>query len=526
MKKFLPIWLQSFVNVVESWKWIYVDKTKIIYDLINAWLDWKNRYFLSRPRRFGKSLLIDTIRCLYEWKKELFEWLFIYSRWDWKNKKHPVLKIVFWNGFVEDKKYLNTSLMDLFLSFENEFDLKLKSESIEWKFAELITRLYQKTGKKVVILVDEYDKPILDQIEKLEKAQDIRDALKWFYSVIKWADEYIEFVLITWVTKFSKVSLFSWLNNLEDLTLNKISWEICGFTHTEIIENFWKEWYLEDIDLSEMKRWYNGFNFLWENTVYNPFDILLFLKNKKYEAYWFESATPTFLITLLKTKFNFYSIPNLENINVWKEIMWSFDIEKINIETLLFQTGYLTIKEEIEEFWNIIYRLWIPNEEIARSFNTYIISDYLEAFEKVEYFKRAKPIYHSLKDKKVEDFIEAWKILFANIPYSNANHLSKYEWYYASVMFSLFYSMGLRIVNEDITNLWRIDLTIIFEDVIYILEFKVIEKKKEYWSALKQIQDKKYSEKYLWENKQIIELWIEFSPKSKNIVNFEYKILS
>jgi len=517
-KRKLPIWTQSFkvVREVKNAN-VYVDKTKHIIEIINSWNNQK--LFFSRPRRFGKSLLISTIKALYEWKKELFYDTYAEKNWDFE-KTNPVLHISFWSWTVVSKEYLQNKLSDIINRNKREFWIEiLESENIAWKFFELIEKISKKTWKKVVVLIDEYDKAILDNINKVNIAVEVREELKWFYWTLKDADEYLEFVFITWVSKFSKVSLFSGLNNLKDLTLNYIAGELVWFTKEEILDNFWK--YLEWVDIEKMQKWYNWFNFLWKNKVYNPYDVLLFLDSKEYKGHWFETATPSFLIKLLKNSENFYYIPELENISAGEEILWSFDIENINIETLLFQTGYLTIKDKKNWFWWIEYELKVPNKEILQSLNKYLITDYLWAYKSIDFLKRARPIYDSLVSGNIEDLIKYLKILFANISYTNSlEKIAKYEWYYSSIIYTLFYAMWLDIIQEDITNQWRIDLTIKLNNKIFIIEFKV---EKSWLKALEQIKEKKYSEKYLWKNKEIYEIWINFNFEDRNIESYEFE---
>lgn len=512
-KKYLPIGKQSFKMLRED-EYVYIDKTKYIQAMIET--DPHPRLFLARPRRFGKSLLVDTIRYLYEGKKEFFEGLYIYDKWDW-DKTNPVLKIAWWDGTIQSGEHLNQSIDDMILENCRKFDITLQSQTTAKKFRELIKTLYEKTGRRVVVLIDEYDKPILDKITDIKATEDIKEELKGFYSVLKGADDFIEFIFITWVTTFSKVSLFSWLNNLKDISLKSEFANICWYTYQEITDNFssWLEW----VDRDKMKRWYNGFNFLWKEKVYNPYDVLLFFDSKKYRNHWFKTATPTFLIKLLKERNEFYHIPDLESLTVNKDMLDSFDIDKIAIETLLFQAGYLTIKEKYERFDKVKYKLKVPNHEIQMSLNDYIISDYLQAIDNVQKAAFGDKVIDSLLNRDIKKFIDLIDSLFAGIAYSSIQDICKYEWYYSSVIYSLLYSMWLSIVQEDITNKGRIDLTIKIEDYIYVLEFKV---QKDGKKALEQIKDRGYSDKYKSEGKQIIELGINFDKESRQIDSFDY----
>ncbi|NPA49256.1 MAG: AAA family ATPase, partial [Thermodesulfobacteria bacterium] len=331
MKK-LPIGIQSF-EVIRTEGYYYVDKTPFVKKLV----DEGKYYFLSRPRRFGKSLFLDTLRQAFLARRELFKDLFLENHWDW-SVKYPVIYISFGAGVIKNPEHLNLRINEIFQNHGKLYGVNLKYRTPEGRFEELIILLKEKYRKKVVVLVDEYDKPILDNIEKKETAIEIRESLKNLYSVIKDADPYLKFVFITGVTKFSKVSLFSGLNNLKDITIHPEYATICGYTQSEFEHVFADR--LKGLDLEEVKRWYNGYSWLGE-PVYNPFDILLFLDFREFRPFWFETGTPTFLIKLLIEKK--YFIPELENLEVGEELIESFDVDTIRPETLLFQTGYLTI---------------------------------------------------------------------------------------------------------------------------------------------------------------------------------------
>ncbi len=292
MRKKLPIGISTFEEIRED-NFIYIDKTKHLLNLVEN----GKYYFLSRPRRFGKSLLIDTIKELFEGNRTLFEGLYIYDKWDW-SQKYPVIKISM-GGVRSVDELLNTIFRNLETN-RDRLSVEIKSKDYALAFMDLIEETYKKYNQKVVILIDEYDKPILDNIDQFNVAYENREILKRFYTVIKESDRFIKFAMLTGVSKFSKVSIFSGLNNLEDITLHKRFATICGYTQKDIEEDF-KE-LLEGVDLEKLKEWYNGYNFLGDR-VYNPFDILLFISNEfAYKNYWFGTGTPTFLIKLLKQK--------------------------------------------------------------------------------------------------------------------------------------------------------------------------------------------------------------------------------
>jgi len=513
--KSLPIGIQTF-SEIRNYDFYYVDKTPLIAKLIE---DNKKYYFLSRPRRFGKSLFLSTLKSAFRTEKEYFKGLFLENNWNW-NKKYPVLYISFGAGVTDGREELKIILRNLIRNWQKEYNIKtLSQEGIRGQFIEIIQVLSENYNEKVVILIDEYDKPILDMIDKPDLAIEVRDELKNFYSVIKDSDEYLKFVFLTGVTKFSKVSLFSGLNNLEDITLHKDYGDICGYTQNDI-ETVFKE-RLANINLERLKKWYNGYNFL-GNSVYNPFDILLFFSNHNtYKTYWFQTATPAFLIKLMQKKK--YFIPDLENIEVSEEVIGSFDINKIKLETLLFQTGYLTIDKVVERFGDISYLLKYPNQEVKNSLNKYIF-DYL-ADTNIISIQRL--FYDAIKDDKVPEFKNAIFTLFASIPNDNykKNDIANYEGYYASVLYSCFAGMGVDFVVEDATNKGYIDMTLFFEGRAYVIEFKVTVNKPKINSALKQIKEKKYYEKYIYKYIKVYNIGIVFGKKKRNIVKFNYETI-
>ena len=506
MKK-LPIGISDFKELIKK-DYVYVDKTRYIYELIST-----SKYvFLSRPRRFGKSLFLSTIRYLYEGKKELFKGLYIQNKWDW-DEKYPVIRI----SFVADIKKKE----EIYEIIKNEIELNYKRNGIEMLkdkghvgllLQNLIIEAYQKYSKQVVILIDEYDKPILDVIENKKEAEEVRKILKEFYSVLKGLDEYIKFVLITGVSKFAKVSLFSGLNQLEDISLSKEYGNICGYTQSEL-EYYFKD-YLQDVNIEEIREWYNGYNFLSEK-VYNPFDMLLYLRRKEIRNYWYETGKTEFLFKIIKQR-NF-ELPYLNKRYYTEEILEKFDIEYINIEALMFQTGYLTIKEIEKIGAREVYTLDYPNREVKEAFNNellfYITNEYKIYI--------TKPLELALLKEEINEIKKQIEIFISSISYE----VLRNEYVYQAAIYGLVYSTGNEVIIEDNTHKGRIDLTIIVnKKIVYILEFKVITKEEEKGKALKQIKEKQYFKKYI-NYEKIYLIGIEFSKNKKNIVNFEYEII-
>ena len=318
-------------------------------------------------------------------------------------------------------------------------NVKLKDRTdYSISFANLIRDVHEKYKQRVVILIDEYDKPIIDNLNNIDIAVDNKLTLKRFFSNIKPNDEFIKFTFLTGVSKFSQVSIFSDLNNLTDISLMSRFGSICGYTQKDVETKFTD--YLEDNDFPKLREWYNGYNFLGDK-VYNPFDVLKFIDNDKiYENYWFETGTPSFLINLMKK--HKYFLPNLKNIQLEKDALKSFDVENLNIETILFQSGYLTIKEEILKNDFYFYYLDFPNKEVRNSFNTYLLNIFIKSSEKSILRSDALQIF---TQAKLENLEITFKKLFSSIPYNNytKNEIANYEGFYASVIYSYLASFRL-----------------------------------------------------------------------------------
>ncbi|MGC8588958.1 MAG: AAA family ATPase, partial [Hydrogenobaculum sp.] len=417
----------------------YVDKTMFVKKLQNG-----GYYFLSRPRRFGKSLFLDTLKEAFSGNKELFKGLYLYDNWDW-DKKYPIIKFDLSQAYPDTEDNLIKSINSFLRRIADSYGIKLEEELIGLKFQELIQKLYEKYNQKVVILVDEYDKPILDVIEDLEKARRNRDILKKFFEILKPSDPYIKLVFLTGVSRFSKVSIFSGLNQLNDITLDPNFATICGYTEKELESVFQER--LKDFDKDKIREWYNGYSWLGEK-VYNPFDILLLFDKKMFKAYWFETATPTFLIKMLRQ--NKYYIPNLENLEVGDEILSNLDLDNLRVENLLFQSGYLTIKEFLKE--DGIYILSYPNLEVRKSFNNTLL--YYIDFDANKITKTELSIKQALREKEIDKLKDILQSFFASIPHDwyRKNDIDSYEGFYASVVYALFNGAGLNVTAEDTTS--------------------------------------------------------------------------
>ena len=508
----LPLGIQTFSEIIEG-NYLYVDKTQIAFDLIE---DYKY-VFLSRPRRFGKSLFLDTLHNIFEGHKSRFEGLAIYDQWNWETK-YPVIKISF-AGNLRSSQRLQENLLNSLAKNRERLGLPVDTtvNNIDIAFSRLIEACSIKYDQKIVVLIDEYDKAILDNLDQIEVANENREIIKGFYSILKDCDQFLRFVFLTGVSKFTKTSIFSGLNNITDISLNKKYGNICGYTQQDIETQFLP--YLKEVDLGKLKRWYNGYNFL-KDDVYNPFDILQFIQNDcTYRNYWFATGTPTFLIKLIEA--NRYFLPKLSNLVINEKLLESFDIENLDFEVLLYQTGYLTIdKMIISRRGTIEYKLKLPNEEVKSSLNDFILDALMHKNAQKQAIQNA--LYDALYDGDIDDIHTSLKSMFASVAHNNfrKNDMEKYEGFYASLVYVYLQSLGCDIIGEDVTNHGNIDLTIKINNIIYIIEFKMGK-----GEALKQIKEKKYAEKYLALKQDIYLVGINFDEADKNISQFEWEKL-
>jgi hypothetical protein len=520
--KIFPIGASTLISIVDN-NCYYVDKTHFVKELVD-----KGRYyFLSRPRRFGKSLFVDTLKQAFLGQQKYFHGLFLENYWDWGNP-YPVIHISFSGGVIASRQQLDLKIEEILITVAKIYEIPLELNLISGKLYELIQKLQQKYQQKVVVLIDEYDKPILDNLTNSQLALTIREGLKNFYSVIKDCDQWLKFVFLTGVSQFSKVSLFSGLNNLENITLVPDYATICGYRESDIKAVFSDQ--LAGVDFELLRHWYNGYNFLGEN-VYNPFDVLLYLKHKTFKNYWFETGTPAFLLKLFQEQE--YYLPQLEQLTVTEEMLGSFEVEYLSIETLLFQTGYLTIAAMDNLLGERLFTLRYPNLEVKRSLTNYLLNYLIH--EPAFKAKNQQVLYQALKNNNLNLLKATVQALFASIPYNLYvnNPMNQYEGYYASVFYCYLAALGVEVIGEDTSSRGRIDLTIKLDKSIYIIEFKVIDLEKEQKNkaklkrksvALQQIKDKRYFEKYQSDPQvDIYLLGIEFNPAEKNIEHFEWE---
>ena len=513
--KNLPLGINT-LSVLRENNCVYVDKTKIAHRLIGI----PGRFFLSRPRRFGKSLFVDTLKEIFEGNQKLFEGLYIHDQWDW-SRKFPVIKIDFAGGVLKNRQELDLRILDILHENAEHLGVSYKSTDIPGKLGTLIRKAMAKYGQRAVVLVDEYDKPILDNIDNPPIAAEMREGLKNLYSVLKQQDANIQFIFMTGVTKFSKVSLFSGLNQLTDITISRDFSTICGYTQEDLEQTFAQ--HLQGVDWDKLRLWYNGYSWRGES-VYNPYDILLFIREGlEYGNYWFETGNPTFLVKLFQS--NRYFLPNLEHLEVTEEILKSFEIERINPVTLLFQSGYLTIESTFTAMERYMFRLKIPNQEVKVALGDQLVNAYTDFVE--EKLGIQRPLYEYLFQGNVSGFLDTVRRLFASIPWRNFtnNDLANFEGYYASVLYAFLSSLNAHIIPEDITNYGQADITAILGDHIYVMEIKVVdgENVKENL-ALKQIREYNYAQKYRGEpGKTVHEVGLVFSRSKRNLIQADWE---
>ena len=511
----LPLGLQTFAKVREG-AYAYVDKTPHALKLIAS----GKLYFLARPRRFGKSLFLDTLHNLFEGRRELFTGLHVEANWDWE-VQYPVVKLDMSSG--------SESVAVLKLALEDNLRYAASSLGVELSaanepailFQQLLRRAHEHYDRRVVVLIDEYDKPMLDNIDDMELAEQIRKQLRGFYSVIKAADKHLRFVMLTGVSKFSKVSIFSGLNNLKDISLDPQYASICGYTEEELYDVFGE--YLQGVDRERLRQWYNGYNFLGEKLVYNPHDILHFIDRSqsfgkpRFRSYWFESGTPAFIVDLLaRDRVLAYQV---EPTEASEELLDSSPIDNLKLTTVLFQSGYLTIdKVDDSDPEMVTYKLMCPNHSVRSALHNSLFEYYTG---------NTDPSYRSamrgaLRAAQLDVIESELQRLFAGIATDNyrKNDIAHFEGYYASVVYSFFVGMGLMVITEDASSRGRVDLSIQLGANTYIIEFKVVKRKAKNNSALQQIIQQGYATKY---SGNVYQIGIEFSETRRNIVDFAWQ---
>ncbi len=487
----LPIGIQDFRTIRDE-GFYYVDKTPLVRRLV----DEGRHYFLSRPRRFGKSLLLDTLASLFEGQESLFRGLAIHPHWDWSSP-HPVVRLSF-DGKYNQPGEIEGDIIEQLEAVERAHDLAPAptSDTGPRRLRNILDRLHSTTGRQVVVLVDEYDKPILDVLHDPDLATANRDYLRGFYGIVKGSARHVRFVFVTGVSMFSKVSLFSGLNNLKDISLDPRYATLCGYREEDLDRVFGPE--LAGLDRETIRTWYNGYHWLGEERVYNPYDVLLLLDTRKFRPYWFETGSPNFLFRMLMEKS--VSPMDIEGRLTDSTLVSKFDVGNIHIEALLFQTGYLTIAEELQQGHRTLYRLDYPNLEVRLSLNDQLLAWLGQAGS--EPVERGQELCALLEAHDFAGFGEIFRAWVSGIPYMwhMKGDLARHEAWYASLLY-----MGLRAADADVrveeaSSRGRADMVLRHGGQVFVLEFKMAEGEDGGEAALDaamaQMRGRGYTDKY------------------------------
>ena len=512
-RRLLPIGIQSFRNLRDRGCY-YVDKTGYALRMVEQ----GTHYFLSRPRRFGKSLFLDTLKELFEGGRDLFEGLEICERWDW-SVRHPVVRLSFGSGNFKDPGDLNADVLEQLDALETDAGVEPLDETGPERFAQLVETLHHQTGRQVAVLVDEYDKPILDALEEPAVARANRDYLRGLYATIKDSDAHIRFCFLTGVSKFSKVSLFSGLNNLRDITLSPAYSAVCGYTEADLDAVFAPEF--EGLDRERVREWYNGYSWGGAERVYNPFDVLLLLADREFSPWWFETGTPRFLVETLVERG--VPTPSLEGMLASNDLLSTFDVGDIATEALLFQTGYLTIVGREDWDGEPIYRLDYPNREVRQSLNRSLLRHLGQDHSRLTADRLR--LGRLLRSGDIPGLGALLRSVFAGIPHQwhTRNEIGRYEGYYASVFYSYFAGAGMDVRVEESGSAGRLDMAVRTEGRVYLFEFKVAERAGP-GAALAQLKERGYADKYRHLGEPVHLVGVEFSEKDRNVAGFETEL--
>ena len=507
--KIYPIGIQNFEKIRKG-GYFYIDKTALIYKMVKT----GSYYFLSRPRRFGKSLLISTLEAYFQGKRELFEGLAMEKlEKDWI--KYPILHLDLNTQKYDTPESLEDKLNRTLIEWERLYGAEPAENSLAMRFEGIIQRAYTQTGQRVVILVDEYDKPMLQAIGNEALQKSFRETLKAFYGALKSKDGCIKIGVLTGVTKFGKVSVFSDLNNLDDISMWNEYIELCGISEREIHENLEAELYefadargiTYDKLCAELKECYDGYHFTHNSIgMYNPFSLLNAFKRKEFGSYWFETGTPTYLVKLLKK--HHYNLERMAHEETDAQVLNSIDSESTNPIPVIYQSGYLTIKGYDEEFG--IYSLGFPNREVEEGFMKFLLPFYAHVNQVESPFEIQKFV-REVRSGDYDSFFHRLQSFFADTTYEL---IRDQEVHYQNVLFILSKLMGFYVKAEYNTSHGRIDMVLQTNKFIYIMEFKLEGTAEE---ALKQINEKQYALPFEADGRKIFKIGVNFSAKTRNI---------
>ncbi len=516
-RKFIPTGIQSFRTLREG-NGYYVDKTSLIHQLTGGL---ESHYFLSRPRRFGKSLLVDTLHELFAGEEDLFRGLAIHDSWDW-SVRHPVVRLSF-DGQYNSPEEIDQHIHGKLKRIADDAGIETGETGINAShhLEALIHRLHQSAGQQVVVLVDEYDKPILDVLDNPELARANRDYLRGFYGIIKGCARHVRFVFVTGITMFSKVSLFSGLNNLEDISLDPRYASICGFTDDELDTVFAPE--LEGLDREEIRRWYNGYNWLGGHRLYNPWDILFLLKSRQFEAHWFRSGTPTYLYRLIRERN--YPLMEFDGGTVTKEQLVQFDVGDIDLRALMFQSGYLTVGEQQRVGPDTIYTLEYPNLEVSVRFNAGLLAYVGCDAEAVS--RDANAVLGCLESKDFGGLAERLRAVYAAIPHDwyRKSGKAESESHYLIVLQTYLLAVGADVQREVASNRGKADLVVTHAGEVYVIEAKLVGGRHGHRidraldAAMRQMRDRGYGDQYRGQGGEVHLVTMVFGGEERNLLD-------
>jgi len=509
----LPIGIQTF-SILREEGCYYVDKTPLIRELIRS----GRHYFLSRPRRFGKSLLVDTLQELFQGNESLFRGLDIHPHWDW-SVRHPVVHLSFGGGNYDNPGSLENNLLNQLNIIERRCGMSgAESLSGPEKLQDLLDRLHHETGKRVVVLVDEYDKPVLDVIDNSEMATVNRKYLRGLYGTIKDCANDVRFVFVTGVSMFTKTSLFSELSNLDNISLDPAFAAICGYTDSDLDTVFAPE--LPGLDRDEIRRWYNGYHWLGKDKLYNPYDLLLLFRKREFKAHWFETGSPEFLFRLLLEKQ--VSPMELEGRMADEKLISKFDAGNIGVDSLLFQTGYLTITGEERRGPRTLYRLDYPNYEVRQSLNQGLLEHL--AGQDTEVAGQGDELARLLGENNFPGFAKKFRSFLTGVPYPwhGSGDFGRYEAWYAGMLYMGFRATGVDLRVEDMSSQGRSDMVVFHDGQIFVFEFNMLRDGVKVDEALDraiaQIRERGYAEKY-WDRGEPIHLiGMVFDQKMRSLL--------
>jgi putative lipoic acid-binding regulatory protein len=531
--KELPLGRQDFSEIINE-DLLYIDKTERIYNLIKK----GKLYFLSRPRRFGKSLLISMLKEIFQGNKILFQDLWMGQQSDYEFDEFPVLQFTF-AKLGHKVENLEEELINSVERYAKVFQVETEKTSLSTRFTTLVEKISEK-GKPVVLLIDEYDKPIIDFIVEVDKAKANRKVLRDFFSPLKGLDAggHLKFLFITGVSKFSRVSLFSDLNNLFDLSKSPLANDLLGITQEELEINFKEhiDFGVEQFKVSKtefldvVKNWYNGYSYDGEVTLYNPFSLLNFFTNYQFDNYWFETGTPTFLVETIKKEY--VNPRELEHVEVDNYFFNSFSLEQLDIVGLLYQTGYLTIKEATRSFSGSSYVLGYPNIEVRHSMIYNLAQVYTYKTKSIVSSAMVK-MKRGLEKGDFDLFIQQVKIILSDISYhlhprgrtkdrkkaKDEEELFKmWEGYFQTIIYLVTSYMDMTVQSEVTKHKGRLDLIAESDDYIYLMEFKLDGTSTD---AIEQIKNREYATAYENSDKTVFLVGVNFSKEERNVESWE-----